>query len=76
MAPREQTSIPMIAWFSDAYRELTHLDSDCLRAESAKTFSHDNLFATVLGMMDIETSVYEPGLDAFAACRKKASSSA
>ncbi|MCO5064955.1 MAG: phosphoethanolamine--lipid A transferase [Rhizobiaceae bacterium] len=69
IAPREQTSIPMIAWFSKAYQENMHLDTDCVRGEAAKAFSHDNLFATVLGLMNVETSVYDPSLDAFASCR-------
>ena len=31
--------------------------------------SHDNLSPTVLGLMDVETSVYDPALDLFATCR-------
>jgi len=71
IAPKEQTSIPMIAWFSEPYKTTMKLDTNCVRNELAKSFSHDNLFATVLGMMDVSTSVYRPELDAFAACRSK-----
>lgn len=71
IAPKEQTSIPMIAWFSEPYKIAMKLDTDCVRGEAAKALSHDNLFATVLGMMDVATSVYHPELDAFATCRSK-----
>ncbi|RFC66902.1 MULTISPECIES: phosphoethanolamine transferase [Mesorhizobium] len=71
IAPKEQTSIPMIAWFSDSYKDAMRLDENCIRNEASKPFSHDNLFSTVLGMMDVNTSVYRPEQDAFAACRNK-----
>lgn len=71
-APETQTRVPMIAWFSDDYARLTGLDTGCLRARSGDPLSHDNLFSTVLGMMDVRTSVYAPTLDAFAACRQQA----
>lgn len=76
IAPKEQTSIPMIAWFSEPYKAAMNLDMTCLRAESDKALSHDNLFASVLGMMDVATSVYNPQLDAFAVCRSRPISSA
>jgi lipid A ethanolaminephosphotransferase len=69
VAPAEQTHIPMIAWFSGGFAQVTGLDTDCVRAKEGETLSHDNLFDTVLGLMDIQTSVYRPELDAFASCR-------
>ncbi|EBX4817012.1 phosphoethanolamine transferase, partial [Salmonella enterica subsp. enterica serovar Newport] len=74
VAPDTQTHIPMIAWFSQDYAAATGLNVDCLKGESAKPFSHDNLFSTVLGMMDVQTSVYDRSLDALAACRSGAPS--
>lgn len=68
-APKEQTHVPFIAWFSDSYAALTKLDTACLRQSSDKPMSHDNLFHTVLGMMNVVTAVYNPALDAFAPCR-------
>jgi lipid A ethanolaminephosphotransferase len=32
--------------------------------------SHDNFFHSVLGLMDVATTVYDPKLDLFARCRK------
>jgi lipid A ethanolaminephosphotransferase len=68
-APAEQTHVPFIAWFSDQYAQLTKLDRTCLQTYADAQTSHDNLFHTVLGMMDVVTSVYNPALDLFAACR-------
>ncbi|OBZ94947.1 sulfatase [Pararhizobium polonicum] len=73
-APVEQTHVPFIAWFSDQYAQVMKLDVGCLRQYSDAPTSHDNLFHTVLGMMDVVTKVYRPELDVFAACRGAAPS--
>lgn len=70
IAPDTQTHIPFVAWFSPDYQQVTGTDISCLRASSAEEASHDNLFHTVLGMMNVKTSVYDRSLDRFAACRK------
>ncbi|MBB4064542.1 phosphoethanolamine transferase [Gellertiella hungarica] len=70
-APKEQTHVPMIAWFSPAYRQLTGLDASCLAKGTANPYSHDKWFHTALGMMNVVTSVYDRDLDIFAACRAK-----
>ncbi|WP_104665303.1 phosphoethanolamine transferase [Ensifer adhaerens] len=71
IAPREQTQVPFIAWFSKPYRVAMGVDTACLAKDTAQPKSHDNLFHTVLGMMNVETKVYKPDLDAFASCTKK-----
>ncbi len=70
IAPEVQTHIPFIAWFSPEYAAATGLNIACLKQGASAPASHDNLFHTVLGMMRIRTSVYDPALDRFAACRK------
>ncbi len=69
MAPETQTHVPMIAWFSPAYAELVGLDPGCVRNLADAPLSHDNVFHTVLGLSEVSTSVYQPPLDMFAACR-------
>lgn len=71
IAPREQTQVPFIAWFSKPYQAAMGVDTACLLKDTAQPKSHDNLFHTVLGMMDVETKVYKRDLDAFASCTKK-----
>jgi lipid A ethanolaminephosphotransferase len=69
IAPPEQTHIPLIAWLSPDYRARSGLESDCLAGLKPRPYSHDNYFHTVLGMMNVETSVYKPELDMFKDCR-------
>jgi lipid A ethanolaminephosphotransferase len=59
MAPEVQKHIPAIMWFGEDYK----IDRDKLRANAAKEYSHDNLFHTLLGMMEVETSVYKKEKD-------------
>ena len=70
IAPVEQTSIPMLAWISKDFSQDNHLDMVCLAQHAAKGgFSHDNLFDSLLGLMNVKTAVYKPELDIFARCR-------
>jgi lipid A ethanolaminephosphotransferase len=43
-----------------------------MRRTSAQPVSHDNLFHSLLGIFDVKTQAYDPGLDIFAACRSSA----
>jgi len=70
IAPAEQTSIPMLAWVSDGFNQDNHLNMTCLAKEAAKGgFSHDNLFDSLLGLMNVKTQAYQGELDIFARCR-------
>lgn len=71
-APDTQKRIPFIAWLSDDFAAANGVDLACLRAKTGDVFSHDNMFDTVLGMMDVETKVYDIKRDAFASCRGSA----
>ena len=69
-APETQTHIPMVQWISPAFAQSTGLNLDCLRQQAAsQPASHDNLFHSVLGLLDIHTQVYDPALDLFRTCR-------
>lgn len=59
MAPESQTHIASIFWFSDNFK----IDRQVLRARAGRQFSHDNLFHTILDLMEVETSIYDRGLD-------------
>ena len=72
IAPKEQTRVPMVMWLSDAYASSRNIDLGCLRSRAAEHASHDDLFHTVLGMLDVQTKVYEPALDVVRACRTAA----
>ena len=67
IAPDAQMHVPAILWFGRGFDEL---DRPALLKKTAQPFTHDNLFHTVLGFMEIETSIYRPGMDILDGCRK------
>lgn len=69
IAPAEQTQVPMVMWFSAGFAKRNRLDLACLRTQASQPASHDNLFHTVLGLLDVQTAVREDALDLGAACR-------
>lgn len=69
IAPAEQTHVPMVMWLSQSFRRSFGVDQDCLRARATDKVSHDNLFHSLLGVLDIQTQAYERTLDLFAPCR-------
>lgn len=69
IAPREQVKVPMVMWFSPGFAGSAGLDTACLRREANAPASHDNLFPSVLGLMDVRTKVYDASRDLFARCR-------
>ena len=68
IAPQEQRHVPFMLWLSDGFRERFKLDGQCLAARADQEFSHDNIFHSALGMLDINTAIYNPKLDLFNAC--------
>lgn len=70
IAPEEQTRVPMLFWANHDFSSISNLDMDCLRRHAhQQEFSHDNIFHSVLGLMDVRTSEYQTQLDLFASCR-------
>lgn len=70
IAPEEQTHVPFITWFSDGFRKTNQLDMSCLKNNVEKSYSHDNLFHSILGLTHVSTSLYKPALDIFRPCKK------
>ena len=71
IAPKVQTEVPMVMWFSPGFAKSFSLDTDCLRQRSRAPASHDNLFHSVLGLLDVRTSVYDSKMDLSATCRNR-----
>ena len=61
MAPEEQTHVASILWLDDQFSR--EVDMQLLNQNSNKEFSHDGLFHTLLGLMDVKTNVYDQNLD-------------
>lgn len=68
LAPKEQTHVPMLLWLSDSFSHNMRIPFDCLEKKKNKAFSHDNIFHSLLGVMGVETSIYEQELDIFHGC--------
>ncbi|MGQ3902413.1 phosphoethanolamine transferase EptA [Mixta calida] len=69
-APSQQTHIPFLMWLSPDYAHTFGVNESCMRQRAQQDeVSQDNVFHTLLGMMNIQTSVYKPGLDLLKRCQ-------
>jgi lipid A ethanolaminephosphotransferase len=59
----------MLAWFSDSYQKSYSVDANCLQQSREKPLSQDNLFHSMLGLLEVKSKVYNQDLDMFAGCR-------
>jgi lipid A ethanolaminephosphotransferase len=69
LAPEQQKHVAMLAWFSDSYQKAFSVDTHCLQLSREKPLSQDNLFHSMLGLLEVNSSVYNASLDMFAGCR-------
>jgi lipid A ethanolaminephosphotransferase len=69
LAPEVQTHVPVMLWVGDAFAQEGNIDRGCIRAKSRQNISHDNIFHSVLGLLDIETESKDADLDLFGTCR-------
>jgi lipid A ethanolaminephosphotransferase len=69
IAPAVQTQVPMVMWLSAGTAVSIGVDVACLRQQANKALTHDHLFHTVLGLLDVRTALYEPRWDFSAECR-------
>lgn len=60
LAPKEQRHVPMIMWVGKNFHRVT---TDELRAKKEKPYSHDHIFHTLLGMLEIQSDAYNKFLD-------------
>ncbi|MGN8345771.1 phosphoethanolamine transferase [Pseudomonas sp. SMV71] len=69
LAPEQQKHVAMLAWFSDSYQKSFSVDTHCLQLSREKPLSQDNLFHSMLGLLEVNSQVYNRDLDMFANCR-------
>ncbi len=69
LAPESQKRVPMLFWASQGFYERSHIDRACLEAESSQPYSHDSIFHTSLGLLEVSTDSYRHDLDALGGCR-------
>lgn len=69
MAPDVQTRVPFMMWLDEDFRTALSLDRSCLSAAARQPVSHDNLFHSVLGLLDVTTQAQDSALDLTHGCR-------
>ncbi|HXE49340.1 MAG TPA: phosphoethanolamine--lipid A transferase [Ramlibacter sp.] len=69
IAPDVQKNVPFVMWLSPAFRRDFGISQECMRSHASQPASHDSLFHSLLGVLDVQTKAYDAGLDLFAACR-------
>lgn len=71
LAPEHQTKVPMMVWASEGFKKAKGLNTTCLaQAAEKNSYSQDNIFHSMLGIMDVETQVYNADMDIFSQCRR------
>ena len=69
LAPHFQTHVPMVTWLSPAMQKRSGIRVACLEQHAAAPLTHDNLFHSMLGLLDVRTGLYDKHMDWFASCR-------
>lgn len=67
LAPDVQKKVPWITWLSPGFEQRSTVRTDCLRQQQ-DTLTHDHYFHSVLGLLDLQTSVYQRSMDIYARC--------
>jgi len=62
MAPDHQKHVGTLMWFGKDFS----IDKNKLKETASQTYSHDNLFSTLLGIFNVKTTVYEKNMDILA----------
>jgi lipid A ethanolaminephosphotransferase len=60
IAPDAQLHIPAVMWFGSNFDKLNKLE---LLVKSKIRYSHNNVFHTILGLLEIESTTYSPAMD-------------
>jgi len=67
-APKEQIEIPMLFWQTT---QNNRIDNTCLTdIANNETLSHDNIFSSLLSLLQIQSSAYQATDDIFKTCEK------
>jgi lipid A ethanolaminephosphotransferase len=71
IAPEAQTHVPMVMWFGHSTLEDASVDRNCLSAKQDQPdLSHDYMFHSVLGLLGVTSTEYQPALDLFHSCKR------
>jgi lipid A ethanolaminephosphotransferase len=68
IAPDVQKHVPMVVWMSPQMEQRSGITTTCLQGQRKAELSHDHLFHSVLGLLDVKTGIYRADRDLFKAC--------
>lgn len=68
-APDEQKHAAMVAWLNGGLAARTGVRAECVAQGLGQPVTHDVMYHTVLGLMDVRSATYRPSLDVLEACR-------
>jgi len=71
IAPETQTQVPMIFWASPGFKARVGMNPVCARGRSESTFSHDDIFHTLLDLLEIKTAAKKADKAIFSKCRDR-----
>lgn len=71
IAPKEQLEVPMFWWLPEGAARGLRVELDCLRERARRPVSHDELYHSVAGLLEVQTPRYRPTRDVFAECRSR-----
>lgn len=63
IAPKEQKEIPLLVWVSESFQVQHKMQPKCIGLKPS--YSHDNIFHSILGLFKAETKLYNKDLDIF-----------
>ncbi len=67
IAPDAQKHPASVVWFGKGF----DINISCVKSIASKSYTQDNIFSTLLGLIDVKTKVYNPKMDIFKECRVK-----
>lgn len=63
MAPKEQTEVPMVLWMNSGFEKTFSINRSKLEKNAAGRVTHENLYHTVLGLLNVKSTTYVPTYD-------------
>lgn len=63
MAPKEQTEVPMVLWMNPGFEKTFSINRSKLEKNAAGRVTHENLYHTVLGLLNVKSTTYVPTYD-------------
>lgn len=70
IAPATQVKVPMVVWLSEGLQKARGIAPSCLREQASMPLSHDNLFHSVLGLMEVQSRSRDEALNLFGRCER------